>query len=65
VTKHETVNELLRQLVKELLVIRCGQPCLKTANGIPMGMGVSKERRVTKLLRTLQESGVSFHDDKP
>jgi len=51
---------LLRDLINELLIVRDRQPCLRTANGIPMGMGQAKERRVRKTLKSLKELGVTF-----
>lgn len=57
--QHEAI-ELLKELLRELLIIRHKQPCLKTANGIPMGMGNAKERRVRKSLEALRKLGISF-----
>jgi hypothetical protein len=51
-------NKLLKRLLAEVLVVRENkQPCLNTANGMPMGMGAAKERRVRKILKDLREMG--------
>jgi hypothetical protein len=46
-----------RKLTAELLVFNGKQPCFKTYNGVPMGMGRAKESRVRKILKALAELG--------
>ena len=52
--------EQYRRIVKELLTFNGKQPCLKTHNGVPMGMGRIKENRVKKSLKILKELGETF-----